>query len=1708
MKIMLILLFICIFPIISFANTIISAEYFIDTDPGEGNGTSLSGTFGSSTATASLSGISTSWLSFGTHIVYVRFKDSDNNWGESTAVFLNVGNPNSGVIISAEYFIDTDPGQGNGTFLTGSFGSSTATAYLNDISTTGLDSGLHTIFVRFKDSEDNWGEVGSKTMFHSSGQYALDFDGNDDYVDCGNDDSFDIQDEITIEAWIKADSFTDAHIVSKWKTESDNRGSWVLRVDNGYALFAVSGDGINGEFNATADSVLVLNNYYHLAGIYNVFDNTIRIFVDGIERGTGLGQTGSIYNSNSKVLIGASIYSIGNYHFDGLIEEVRIWKRALSQQEIQERIYRELNMNNPADTTDLVGYWDFNEGIGNVAYDKTQYANNGTLINDPQWVEGYNFHTSVISLLTPTIDETITTSEIIFSWTEVGANHYELIVDNNEGFGSPEIADRHSVFEDIYGTSYELCGNWLSENYYYWKVKGFFANGDSIVSSVSTFTYSPTKLDEPDWVPIYRAYHPGDMDHFYCTADSHLVQANSDGYNYEKTEGYLSLYPFDTTDLVNIFRLYKGSENSIPSENRHYYTTDETDKDNKIIAGWDYEGITGYAFGSPHTELVKMYYVYLDSGNPIVNDNFYTTSEIERNNAFNADYIDWGFLAYVSLSGNLAMRPWNERQPSAGYGINPQNGNFNHYTKTSFSIPSGRMSLDFAHTYNSYSTRLMCPINSLGPGWSHNYSAYIFESDVLIFVFWPGGTIHIYDNSTLEPITLGVYDELIKISDTYEIKKKNQVVYTFEILNPTTDETAFLTSITDRNNNTITCSYIPEAERRLTSVIGPKGRVLIFTYHTEAGKEQLIYQVTDPIGRNIQFEYDNDNNLIQFTDAVGHYTTYSYDTDHREDHLLTQIQLPEDNIITNSYNNKKIISQNIGSTGQFISVDYGYNSVPTATRITDANGIIQDYGYTSEIDGLIQSILTTGSNFTYYYGDTSNPTKPTIITDGNNYDTMIDYDIIGNAESIEKPYSIIHQFEYNVFNDVTNYTDPRGKQYQYGYDSYGNITSINKPAPFGSMSINYNSDGTINQVNDPLSQTSSYYYDQYGSVTSIIDNLGHTTSYDCDDISRLTSKINANNQTTAYSYLNNDLLDTVTNAANITTNYDYDSNDNLTSISTSGQTTSMSYNDMDLVSTISNPLSQQTSFNYYDNGQIQTKIKPDGQTINYAYDNQGKLNNLSGGAINGSLSYDDNNNLVHLSDNNGDIWLNSYDGLNRLLYYTDYYENVVQYTYDDANNIGSITYPDNKTVNYTYYDNNQLNSVTDWNGNTTTYTYRADGTLYQIQNPNGCTTNYDYDNNSRLTNYTTTGPQGLICDYGYVLDAIGNHLSEDITEPYPLPVLLDLNESYSYDNANRIQSAGSASFSHDVNGNMTQRIGFTTTNYTWDVLDRLTDIDINNTNYVYDLFGNRRTATKNGVTTRYVLDINGQMSNILMETDENGNVMNYYIYGLGLVSRIDNNNNTRYYQYDSIGSTIAMTDENGILTHKYSYGPFGQVLEQEEEDDNAFRFVGQFGVMDEENGLYFMRARYFDPEIGRFISEDPIWDVNLYAYAGNNPLINIDPKGLDSMEDDDPLLTGIMSVAGNVSGAGDVINYTVAYFEISKSQKRILDSAKRDIDRLALEVVEGESTLDEAIDYLLNGRRMTFVDPIRKILGTDISESLMKIKLCDRILEILKDKRQ
>jgi RHS repeat-associated protein len=168
--------------------------------------------------------------------------------------------------------------------------------------------------------------------------------------------------------------------------------------------------------------------------------------------------------------------------------------------------------------------------------------------------------------------------------------------------------------------------------------------------------------------------------------------------------------------------------------------------------------------------------------------------------------------------------------------------------------------------------------------------------------------------------------------------------------------------------------------------------------------------------------------------------------------------------------------------------------------------------------------------------------------------------------------------------------------------------------------------------------------------------------------------------------------------------------------------------------------------------------------------------------------------------------------------------------------------------------------------------------------------------------------------------------------------------------------------------------------------------------YQYNAIGQRAARRVNGTTTRYVTDPMPFLSRLLMETDAAGNPLAYYVHGLGLISKVTPAGQTYTYHFDWRGSTTVLTDAAGNVVNQYRYDSWGTTASNSIETvANPFRFVGRLGVMDDANGLLYMRARFYLPSLGRFASKDPaglFGGANFYAYAMNNPVGLMDPLGL------------------------------------------------------------------------------------------------------------------
>ena len=347
--------------------------------------------------------------------------------------------------------------------------------------------------------------------------------------------------------------------------------------------------------------------------------------------------------------------------------------------------------------------------------------------------------------------------------------------------------------------------------------------------------------------------------------------------------------------------------------------------------------------------------------------------------------------------------------------------------------------------------------------------------------------------------------------------------------------------------------------------------------------------------------------------------------------------------------------------------------------------------------------------------------------------------------------------------------------------------------------------------------------------------------------------------------------------------------------------------------------------------------------------------------------------------------------------------------YHSNGKLTDVTDPFNQTSHYQPDSLNRTTSITAGN-KSFAYEYNGDGAIKTITYPNGALkTEYTYDNMNRLKTITNKkGTNQIQNAFSYDYDDNGN--IERITDLVNLT-----SNTYEYDALNRLQTVIRAdgkriSYRYDSRGNRLQlsanaidlqnlKQGAFTYN-DWDEMASFTPSGAAAYAYTYDPEGIRTskqdTAT-NGAYTRYHCDDSGR---VIAESNGNNQVTAQIIWGVDKPLARKIGNAYYYYVYNGHGDVIALTDENGTVKNTYSYDEWGNITSISETSglEQPIRYCGEY--YDTESGLYYLRARYYDPMTGRFISKDSLegqidnpLSLNLYTYCYSNPLRFIDPSG-------------------------------------------------------------------------------------------------------------------
>lgn len=393
-----------------------------------------------------------------------------------------------------------------------------------------------------------------------------------------------------------------------------------------------------------------------------------------------------------------------------------------------------------------------------------------------------------------------------------------------------------------------------------------------------------------------------------------------------------------------------------------------------------------------------------------------------------------------------------------------------------------------------------------------------------------------------------------------------------------------------------------------------------------------------------------------------------------------------------------------------------------------------------------------------------------------------------------------------------------------------------------------------------------------------------------------------------------------------------------------------------------------TTYTYNARDQVLTKATPQG-TLTYSYDLSGNVPSVVSSNPNGanvSYAWDANNRLQSVTDNRT--------------------SGVTNYTYDPTNQLATVTYPNAAIHTYTY-DNRDRGATLALTRSGVlanyTQTYSFSGRKTNSAESSGRNVAYSYDPIYRLLNETISGAAPNNGSLTYTLDAVGNRNSLTST----LAALSA--QIFTYDANDRISGD-----TFDANGNTLTSGGIT---YTYDFEDRLLTTSSGVTN-VYDGDGNRVSRTASGVTTRFLVDENNPTGwPQVAEELVSGSVVAQYTHGLMRISQ-NRSGTVHYYGYDDGGSVRQLLNPAGTITDTFTYDAFGNTIARTGTTVNPYQYRSE--QFDSALNMYYLRARWYLPRTGRFLTQDTFEGValtpstaKLYLYALSNPIGHVDPSG-------------------------------------------------------------------------------------------------------------------
>ena len=855
----------------------------------------------------------------------------------------------------------------------------------------------------------------------------------------------------------------------------------------------------------------------------------------------------------------------------------------------------------------------------------------------------------------------------------------------------------------------------------------------------------------------------------------------------------------------------------------------------------------------------------------------------------------------------------------------------------------------------------------------------------------------------------------------------------------TRDEAGRITTMTAPDGSSRTYSY--DAKGDLASTTDPAGNTTTYTYFDDPA--HYLDSVTDPLGRiGTRYEYDADGRLAAIIDENGNRSEQSYDLEG----FSGTISDFRGNVTTIYYDDRGNVTREENPDGGVVTYVYGDADHPDLeTAVTDPLGHTTSYRY--DDNGNI-TLLTppAGNSLRQTFDEDSkliSRTRPGQILETFTY----------NEDGLLEEWGNHRSYTYTSDGRIATVTDSSDNIRIFGYGgTFGQLDHIENQS--GATATATYAENGLPATASTTFGTDSYEYDDDGRLLRSVDPLGHEVSvtYLGDDPSTITDE---NGIATNYTY-NSDGQLTEESTAGATTTFAYDADGNRTSVTDPlGNHSTFTYDHAGRVITATDAAGNTTTHRYDLAGnRIETidrlgrkrSFEYDGvgaltaerwhspgddsviREILLTYDNAGKIDTFT----DGDLSYDH----THLASIHPTTMVVNFPGRDSLTLYHTYQDGDLL-TKTELPGASSLVFNRSVTTEVAllrFYTpdsgvtaradilrnggrlpeqvlryNDASTIATDSLVDSSTWSYDVNGRPITIAHPSGPLT-LERDPGGRIGSLTdSTGSAAVSYDSMNRVSGVDHPSGAD--ETFSFEAGGNLNSDL-LSAGNRLEARGDFEFDWDTEGNLIQRRNTSSgevMDLTWDYRNRLTHVEIRPTagaepsaaiDYLYDYRDLLIGRVENGSTLWTIYDYN-EMPVMEYRDDEAEAEAVYFFEPDGpdrFLGEWRSGQGVRWFHSDQAGSVRAVTDDTGATIATLQYGAFGEIRSLTETapgDAGPIRYAGRWH--DPVTGFSYNRARFYDPALGRFLSEDPIGfesgSSNLYAYANNTPYNYVDPSG-------------------------------------------------------------------------------------------------------------------